>query len=130
MIVEALIYLLAALFVLSSLAAIYFAKLPLPIRVRSCSCGAHWWIRKWGFWRHLDASPFNDQLQNRWTIWLFEFRDVLVLSARDQIDMGYPEGPVWLDGRPMWKESKLEWKVQPTRYCVRCTFGELRKGPG
>lgn len=55
--------------------ATVFGRMPRSIKVHSCACGAHWWIKRWGFWRHLDASPFNDRLQNKWTIWLFEFHD-------------------------------------------------------
>lgn len=95
---------------------------PWRVKVRSCSCGAHWWIKRWGFWRHLDASPFNDKLQDRWTIWMFEFRKVLVLSTRDQALMGYPNGPRWKDGRAMWKRSKWQLSISPGSYCVRCAL--------
>lgn len=93
---------------------------PRAIIVKSCSCGAHWWVRKWGFWRHLDASPFNDQLQNQWTIWLLEFRKHLKLSTAEQRAMGYPLGPVWEDGRPMWSKSKWQLSIYSVPYCLRC----------
>lgn len=94
---------------------------PGPVKVKSCACGAHWWIKRWGiFWRHLDASPFNDWLQDRWTIWLFEFRDVLVLTELDQEEMGYANGPVREDGTPLWARSKWQLKPKATSYCLRC----------
>ena len=105
----------------------HFFRWPHAIYVRSCHCGAHWYIRRWFFvWRHLDASPFNDRLQDRWTIWTFEFRNVLKLTAKEQAAMGYPNGPWWplgsgkLQGKPMWANSA--WQLSPfsKSYCARC----------
>ncbi len=85
------------------------------IKVRSCPCGCHWWIRKWGFWRHLEASRFTDKLQNRWTPWFFEFNNgMLRLSADEVRDMSYP-------GRgPTWKRSKWLRSIPFASYCQRC----------
>lgn len=89
------------------------------ITVRSCSCGAHWWIRRWYFiWRHMDASPFNDRLQGRWTIWMFEFRKVLKLSVSELLSMGY-------DGSSLWKRSRWQLSPRSESYCARCA----RRGP-
>lgn len=97
--------------------------------VKSCNCGAHWWIRRWYFfWRHLDASPFNDQLQNRWTIWMFEFRRVLKLTPAELEEMGYPHGPVWPQGfgekadKRMWTRSKWQLSPRSESYCARCAL--------
>lgn len=100
----------------------YVTGVPRAIKVHSCACGAHWWIKKWLFWRHMDASPFNDKLQDRWTIWMFEFRDVLVLTPKEQARMGYPAGPVWEDGRTMWGRSKWQLSISPASYCARCAL--------
>lgn len=90
--------------------------------VRSCSCGAHWWLRRWYFfWRHLDASPFNDKLQNEWTIWLFEFRRVLKLSPADLTRMGFPEGVP----KEIWVHSKWQLSVRSESSCVRCAQRSL-----
>lgn len=114
--------LLSVLFFLCVEVAHLVTGLPRAIKLKSCNCGAHWWIKRWGFWRHLDASPFNDLLQNRWTMWMFEFREYLVLSVAEQKAMGYANGPIWEDGRPMWKRSKTQWSPQPASYCARCAL--------
>lgn len=111
-------------FILSFIMARVVAPPQTPVVVRSCNCGAHWWIRRWFFWRHLDASLFNDQLQNRWTIWMFEFRKVLKLSPAELERMGYPNGPIWEDGRPMWRGSKWQRSISSVPYCLRCLWHE------
>jgi len=68
----------------------------------------------------MDASPFNDKLQDGWTIWLFEFRNTLVLKHAELKAMGYPQGPLWPNGSPMWKRSKWQLSVHSKSYCVRC----------
>lgn len=88
------------------------------IKLRSCACGAHWWIKRWGLWRHLEASSFNDKLQDQWTIWMFEFRKVLVLSVNEQEKMGYYEGL----SRSLWKRSKWQLSVSSSSYCARCAL--------
>jgi hypothetical protein len=99
---------------LSSVIAVAFSDWWQGIAVRSCLCGAHWWVRRWYFiWRHMDASPFNDQLQNRWTVWMFEFRKVLKLSASELLVMGYA-------GSSTWKRSRWQLSPSPSSYCVRC----------
>lgn len=114
-------------FTLSCVIVYQVTHVPGRIKLKSCWCGAHWWVKRWFFWRHLDASPFNDQLQNRWTIWTFELADVLVLSVKEQSQMGYPSGPVWDDGTPMWKKSKWQLSPKPTTYCLRCIKREWNK---
>lgn len=119
-----------AIILLSGAALIYSLCWPHAVYVRSCNCGAHWYIRRWFFfWRHLDASPFNDKLQNRWNLWMFEFRRVLKITAKEQAEMGYPEGPWWpstdglvlsLRGKPMWANSAWLLSPSPRFYCARC----------
>lgn len=112
---------LSFLFIVLCVVIVYqVVHLPHTIKVKACPCGAHWWVRKWGFWRHLDASPFNDKLQDLWSIWFFEFRTVLKLTVKDQAKMGYPQGPIWEDGKPMWAKSKWQLKLKYTAYCLRC----------
>lgn len=108
-------------FILSSYVAYQVSDLQYTIRVHSCVCGAHWWIRRWGFWRHMDASPLNDKLQDQWTIWMFEFRTVLVLTRAELTAMGYPDGPYREeDGKPLWKPSKWQRSIYSEPYCLRC----------
>lgn len=128
---------LALLLLIVAVLFIVWVLHPKSITVKACQCGAHWWIRRWYFfWRHLDASPFNDKLQNRWTIWTFEFRQVLKISAREQAEMGYPMGPYaphidlngsvvltrrkMFRGRPLWAKSKWQLSPRSESYCVRC----------
>lgn len=92
---------------------------------KACRCGAHWWIRRGPFWRHLDASPFNDKLQDQWTFWMYEFNTALKLTPVQKARMGYPRGPLWEDGTPMWTRSKWQLSLRPESYCLRCTLHGL-----
>ncbi len=111
---------LAFMVAVSPCIAIWFIMMVswiMPIWVRSCHCGAHWWMRRWYFfWRHLDASPFNDQLQNKWTIWTFEFRRALKLTAADMAHMGFPAGLP----KATWARSKWQLSPRSESYCARC----------